>query len=193
VLPPLFATKLDLPRPLRSTKTLAALLLAGCASIAFYTLARNDHEFVATTPSPQVTRQPVDARPATPSIIPPAESTPAIDSTPTETPATVPLEKLIKDATEGDADARADAIFALASVPAAQGVPVLHGIIVSGDIVNGHLALDSLRTIALSQGDPDGAIRNSVRFAVYHGASDTITESAREVLDELERPAPASP
>jgi hypothetical protein len=104
------------------------------------------------------------------------------------------IAKLIEDATEGEAGARADAIFALARAPAAQAIPVLHGIIVSGDVVNGHLALDSLRTMALDQRDSGGAIRNSLRFAVYHGTSDTIIQSAQEILDELEKTAePALP
>lgn len=196
MLPPLFATKLDLPGPLRSTTTLAVLLLAGCTSIACYTLARNEHpKPVAATPAQRSTQRPVTV---VPEALPPSaqltESPVTADTGLAKAPAAESIAKLIEDATEGDADTRAEAIFALTSVPAAQGVPVLHRIIVSGDVVNGHLALDSLRTIALNQGDSDGAIRNSVRFAVYHSTSDTITQSAQEVLDELERPAvPASP
>ena len=198
--PSLFAMKPGLPRPLRPTRTLAALLLAGCTIIACYTLARddrNDREPAAATPPQQSTRQPAEVTPKAGLPAPATQfagSAAATDPAPTQAPSAESIAKLVKDATEGDADSRADAIFALASAPAAQAVPVLHGIIVSGDIGNGHLALDSLRTMALNQGDSDGAIRNSVRFAVYHGSSDTITQSAQEILDELEKSAgPASP
>jgi hypothetical protein len=173
---------------------MAALLLTACTAIVCYTLAGNDSDPAAATPPQPTARRNFEVSPvALPQSAQIAASTPASAATVTKTLTTDAVAKLIKDATDGDSDSRADAIFALASAPAAQAVPVLHGIIVSGDIVNGHLALDSLRTMALNQGDSDGSIRRSVRFAVYHGTSDTITQSAQEILDELEKPAEPAP
>ena len=48
------------------------------------------------------------------------------------------------------------------------------------------LALQSLRDLALNQGDADGAIREAVRNAIYHGDDQTKTDDVQEVLDIIE-------
>ena len=48
------------------------------------------------------------------------------------------------------------------------------------------LALRSLRDLALNQGDADGAIRDAVRHAIYHGDDLTKADDVQEVLDIIE-------
>jgi hypothetical protein len=48
------------------------------------------------------------------------------------------------------------------------------------------LALRSLRTLALHQGDTDGVIRNVLRQAIYHGDNEAVTQGAQAVLDDVE-------
>ena len=53
-------------------------------------------------------------------------------------------------------------------------------------LVDRPLALQSLRDLALNQGDADGAIRDAVRHVIYHGDDFTESEDAQEVLDIIE-------
>jgi len=48
------------------------------------------------------------------------------------------------------------------------------------------LALKSLRTLALNQGDADEGIRNVLRQAIYHGDDDATVQGAQAVLDDVE-------
>jgi hypothetical protein len=181
--------------PLRSPKRLDALLLAACAAIVYYS-AWSSIALHATGPATQTAefapiRDAVDGSAAVQSQNGLETVAPVI---PSEPAAPQPLsardmEKLKSAATEGDPATRADAIFVLGSAPRSQAAPVLHKILIGGDTVDGHLALDSLRTLALTQGDADGVVREAVRYAIYHGTSDTITQSAQEILDELENAA----
>jgi hypothetical protein len=107
----------------------------------------------------------------------PASSTP--------TPDTVSL--WIADAAGADAAKRATAIAALAEAPKAQAVPVLRRLLTDAEPqVDRPLALRSLRDLALNQGDADGAIREAVRNAIYHGDDLTRTDDVQEVLDIIE-------
>ena len=48
------------------------------------------------------------------------------------------------------------------------------------------LALQSLRDLALNRGDPESAIRNAIREAIYHGDDQTMGADAQEALDVIE-------
>jgi hypothetical protein len=48
------------------------------------------------------------------------------------------------------------------------------------------LALQALRDLALNRGDPQSAIRNAIREAIYHGDDQTMTADAQEALDVIE-------
>ena len=97
------------------------------------------------------------------------------------------VEQLITDTASGDAVKRAAAITALAEAPRAQALPVLARILTDGEpLVDRPLALQSLRDLALNQGDADGAIRDAVRHVIYHGDDFTKAGDAQEVLDIIE-------
>lgn len=110
------------------------------------------------------------------------EPTNASPSTPAEE-----LDKLIAEATGEDARARAAAITALGTAPRLQAIPVLQRVLRSGEpVVDRPLALNSLRTLALQQGDADGGIRNVLRQAIYHGDDEATTNGAQTTLDDVE-------
>lgn len=90
------------------------------------------------------------------------------------------------DATSDDIGARSAAIAALATAPAALAVPVLRRVLVGGDSDVRLLALQSLQTLALQQGDADGKIRDALRDAIYHGDDEAGTRSAQTALDVVE-------
>ena len=97
------------------------------------------------------------------------------------------VEQWIAETASGDAATRAAAITALAEAPRAQALPVLGRILTDGEPqVDRPLALRSLRDLALNQGDDDGAIRDAVRHAIYHGDDFTKADDAQEVLDIIE-------
>jgi hypothetical protein len=123
---------------------------------------------------------------ATASAAWPAAATPVSNPSPPRTgvPGTA---KLIADSASGDAGKRAAAITALAEAPRADALPVLARLLTDGEPqVDRPLALRSLRDLALTQGDADGAIRDAVRHAIYHGDDQTRIDDVQEVLDTIE-------
>jgi len=118
----------------------------------------------------------------------------AVATTPVSNAADVPaapaatVSQLIADATGGDAAKRATAIAALSAAPRAEAVPVLRRILTAGEPeVDRTLALRALRDLALNQGDADGAAREAVRNALYHGDDFTKTDEIQAVLDTIEQ------
>ena len=97
------------------------------------------------------------------------------------------VTKLIADTQSADAGTRAAAITALAEAPRAEALPVLGRILTDGEPqIDRPLALRSLRDLALNQGDDDGAVRDAVRQAIYHGDDFTKTDEVQEALDIIE-------
>jgi hypothetical protein len=97
------------------------------------------------------------------------------------------VAKLIADTASGDAATRAAAIAALAEAPRTEALPVLGRILTDGEPeVDRPLALRSLRDLALNQGDADGAIREAVRHAIYHGDDFTKADALQETLEIIE-------
>jgi hypothetical protein len=93
----------------------------------------------------------------------------------------------IADTASGDAATRAAAIEALSAAPRVEALPVLARILMDGEPqVDRVLALRSLRDLALNQGDADGAIRDAIRHAIYHGDDQTRAEDVQEALDTIE-------
>lgn len=167
----------------RSSLTLVALFALGLGSILGYTYARRDD-----TPAPSQRRAaPTVSRPAQDVVAPLAADAPPPSADRSAKAEELPSEdQLLADAL-GQDFAKKDAAFAtLAKMPKSKALPVLRHIITSGDEPRRLLALHSLRTFALSQGDADGAIRNAVRDAIYHGDSDEVANEAQTVLDDVE-------
>jgi len=97
------------------------------------------------------------------------------------------LAQWIADANSGDSRTRAAAIIALAEAPKSQAVPVLDRILQVGEPqVDRQIALRSLHTLALQQGDADGSIRDVLRRAIYHGDDEGASQSAQAVLEDIE-------
>jgi UDP-N-acetylmuramyl pentapeptide synthase len=95
--------------------------------------------------------------------------------------------QLVQDTSSGSAATRAAAIEALAEAPRAEALPVLGRILIDGEPqIDRVLALRSLRDLALNQGDADGAIRDAVRRAIYHGDDLTKVDDVQEALEIIE-------
>lgn len=136
------------------------------------------------SPNEQALATAAEATPKTPSIEPRdlAEAAPAIPET---NPANI--ARWIADTQSTDPKTRAAAIAALAEAPKAEAVPALKRVLTVGDPqVDRQIAVRSLHVLALQQDDDDGAIRNVLRDAVYHGDDEGVTDSARAVLEDIE-------
>jgi len=96
------------------------------------------------------------------------------------------VSKWVEDATGEDPKARADAISALAHAPKDAALPALKKVLTSGEPeVDRPLALASLRTLAIEQGDEDGRIKETLRQTLSHADDERLTEAAQAVLDEV--------
>ena len=97
------------------------------------------------------------------------------------------LSQLIADANAEDATIRAAAIDALALAPKSRAAPVLQALLSAATREDRELALNSLYTLALNQGDDDGAIRAVFRRTIYDGDDGELAVNAQLALDDLER------
>lgn len=97
------------------------------------------------------------------------------------------IAQWIKDTESNDARVRAAAIAALADAPKAQAMPALKRVIETGEPnVDRQIALRSLYSLALRDGDNDGRVRDVIRHAIYHGDDDGVTQTAQALLDDIE-------
>ncbi|HSB95703.1 MAG TPA: hypothetical protein VLC91_04615 [Spongiibacteraceae bacterium] len=97
------------------------------------------------------------------------------------------IDKLAAAAIGDDPRARAAAIDALANQPKSQALPVLQRVLSDGVEDDRQLALNSLRALALNQGDAEGDIRNVLRLTIYDGDNETIAAGAQVLLGDIER------
>jgi hypothetical protein len=149
-------------------------LAVGAVAVAIWSFTRqaadSQPDVVAALPQPVPAASMVASQPATP------------PANPTKT-----TTQLILDTSSGDAATRASAIEALADAPRAEALPVLGRILTDGEPqVDRVLALRSLRDLALNQGDADGAIRDAIRHAIYHGDDLTQVDDVQEALEVIE-------
>lgn len=109
-------------------------------------------------------------------------------TTPTENAATPEtIAQWIKDTQSMDARARAAAIAALADAPKGLAMPALKRVLETGEPnVDRHIALRSMYSLALRDGDSSGQIRDVMRQAIYHGDDDGVTQTAQSLLDDIE-------
>lgn len=160
---------------LSSLSLLAAAAAAALALVLWYRSSSPVTAPAAQTPTPSP--QELPAAPVRVTNVTPASSTPTAQA----------VSKWIADTQSGDATKRATAIAALADAPKAQALPVLRRLLTDAEPqVDRPLALRSLRDLALNQGDADGAIREAVRNAIYHGDDQTKTDEVQEALDVIE-------
>jgi hypothetical protein len=94
------------------------------------------------------------------------------------------IERLANDSMVGPAASRLAAIERLSGAPRDQALPLLERVLLNGDPgVDRPAALHGLRELALTQGDADERIRDTVRKAIYHGDDESLAAEAQETLD----------
>ena len=97
------------------------------------------------------------------------------------------VEQWIKDTQDSDPKIRAAAIARLANAPKAQALPVLKDVLETGEPeTDRHIALNSLHTLALRDGDSNGQVREIMRRAIYHSDNDGVTQTAQSLIDDVE-------
>jgi hypothetical protein len=96
----------------------------------------------------------------------------------------------IADTSNEDPSIRAAAIDALGNAPKSKAVPVLLNVLRSGINNDRQLALDSLHTLALEQGDENEAIRTALRLVIYDGDDETMISGAQIALEDIEYDLP---
>ncbi|WP_129775767.1 HEAT repeat domain-containing protein [Peristeroidobacter soli] len=97
------------------------------------------------------------------------------------------VEQWIKDTRDSDPKIRAAAITKLANAPKAQALPALKNVLETGEPdVDRHIALNSLHTLALRDGDKNGQVRDVMRSAIYHSDNDGVMQTAQSLLDDVE-------
>jgi HEAT repeat protein len=97
------------------------------------------------------------------------------------------VARWIADTRSNDAKTRAIAIDALANAPKAQAIPALERVLESGEPqTDRQIALQSLHTLALKDGDNNGRIRDAIRHAMYHSEDEGVTQSAQALLEDIE-------
>lgn len=176
-------------------------MLAACGGLAYMHSNRDEPETAAstTTTTPSRTAPSLDAVPAQGTTTEPSASNAdanaaASSSSVTETAAAAStpgrpdnVEQWIQDTRDSDPKIRAAAIAKLANAPKAQALPVLKDVLDSGDPeIDRHIALNSLHTIALRDGDESGQVRDVMRRAIYHSDNDDVTQTAQSLLDDVE-------
>lgn len=164
-----------------------SLLALGVGAIVWACFYSTDSDLsVSVGEATQVPASGQDIPPVrSPSDRSPLPDAPLVSTSVTPSPETV--RHLIQTATADDAGARADAIDALAAAPGSAAVPVLQKVLGDGDDIERQLALSSLHALALREGDVAGAIRETLRQAVYDGGDEAVASGAQAVLDDIER------
>jgi HEAT repeat protein len=123
---------------------------------------------------------PATAAPAT------VVATTASTSAPEATPAPDQVARWLQDLNSAEAAKRAAAITALATAPREQALPALRNVLTSGEHADRPQAINSLRELALGQGDADGRVRQIIREVIYHGDDEALASQAQDALDVVE-------
>jgi len=101
------------------------------------------------------------------------------------------IAQWIAETDDEDPAVRAAAIDALANAPKSKAFPVLLHVMRSGFNEDRQLALDSLHTLALNQGDENDEIRTALRLVIYDGDDETIISGAQIALEDIEYGLPS--
>ena len=193
---PLSRTSLQLQRLWRGPGALVVLFAVGFIGILGYASAtRTAPTLVAENPTPAAKPEAEPAATPPPNDTNAAAAVPApADGPPTEDAAEssddrplIAAARWISDTTGDDANKRALAITRLADAPKAQALPALQNVLESGEPrVDRPLAIKSLQALAVKQGDADGAIRDVLRGAIYHGDDEETTKAAQTAVSEID-------
>jgi len=136
-------------------------------------------------PAPPVARA-AGTPPSQPSISPVAVKSATI-AAPEASATPADVARWLADVNAADAAKRAAAITSLSHAPRTQALPALRRVLLNGEpTVDRPLALNSLRELALDQGDADGGIRQAIREVIYHGDDEALAAGAQDALDVVE-------
>lgn len=165
---------------------------AGCTALLVYSQIFSDstHTTIAAPVASTEQTAPIEPQVFAPPSVAPLKPSEPLDTIPPPlalTPAAV--ARLAQETADADAGKRAGAIDALAAAPEADAVPVLQKILGSGGDIDRQLALSSLHTLALRDGDAGGAIRELLRQAIYDGGDEAVASGAQAALEDIERDA----
>jgi hypothetical protein len=174
----------------RQALTLAGFFAAGCLAVVGYSLVTRVEPAAEQAPRPLVTASMASPSPSPSSQFssPPPE---ALPSPPEPAPAAPPaamsnVDRLVAEATSENAKARTYAISALAKAPKDAALPVLTKVLNRGDLEEErHLALESLQTLALDQGDEDGRVKDVLRQFISHSGDEQFAEVAQRTMDTI--------
>lgn len=177
-------------------------MLAAGGGLAYMHASRNEPATATNTTTAQVSRtEPslAEAPAQTTTTAPNATNASAAGTAPSTSsnitgPAAAPapgrpdtVAQWIEDTQDSDPRIRAAAISKLANAPQAQALPVLKDVLETGEPdVDRHIALNSLHTLALRDGDKTGQVRDVMRRAIYHSDNDGVTQTAQSLLDDVE-------
>jgi HEAT repeat protein len=172
-------------------------MLAACGGLAYLHAAREQSAEQAASVSAPIRRTTAVAEPSVQAAAPSNAAVASADAAtqaptisgestaPAATPKTI--EQWIKDTESTDPKVRAAAIAALANAPTAQALPALERVLETGEPnVDRHIALRSMHSLALRDGDTNGQIRDVMRQAIYHGDDDGVTQTAQSLIDDIE-------
>lgn len=160
---------------------LAALGILGALGYAYVTRQADDRSTATSAPAAGDPEPTADSRPTA------TDAPPAVTPAPADARSPQNIDQWIADTGSDDPKIRAAAIVALGQAPKSQAVPALAHVLETGERdVDRQIALQSLHSIALAQGDEDGGIRKVLRAAVYHGDDDGVSQSAQAVLEDIE-------
>lgn len=105
----------------------------------------------------------------------------------TSFPSPADVARWVQETNSPRRDTRAAAILALAQAQKSEAIYALRRVLEGGEpSIDRPLAVQSLRDLALNQGDSDGVIRSIVRETIYHSDDDTLVESAQLALEIIE-------
>ncbi len=174
-------------------------MVAACGALLYMQAGSQSPEAAAVpTASAAPTSEQTQAATSAPNS-PPSTSVPApteaqaVSSNAGDAPASIQparhdtVEQWIKDTQDNDPKIRAAAIAKLANAPKGQALPALKNVIETGEPeIDRHIALNSLHTLALRDGDPSGQVRDVMRRAIYHSDNDGVMQTAQSLLDDVE-------
>ena len=170
---------------MKSSRLLVSSCLLGLGVAAGYSLATRVDERPRPPLADRITEGTEGPARATESGA--KNSSPEPFSVAPPTMATASVDGLAVDADSEDPQKRSSAIIALANAPKAEALPILkRAVDVSSSESDRQLALRSLYTLAVEQGDDDGHIRDTLRTAVYHSDDEGVSQSAQAYLEDLD-------
>ena len=176
---------------MRPSHRLIAVSLLGLGAVVGYSFATRTNEDSNRSTSTAATQHAVRSAPDTGRRVEDQVATIDEPVSAAASPEAVSPEMLaqwILDTHSADEPKRIAAIVALGQAPKAEAVPALQRVLENGEHERDrHIALRSLHTLAIQQGDDDQRIRDTFRSAIYHGDDEGVSQNAQGYLEDVEQ------